>query len=537
MVSRLFKIIKGFVQNNRKALIFWILPLLLALAFQSYGFGINRVLPRNFAENTATLIIIISFSLLFNYKWRKFFQMLGYVIFLFNNLFESIYFYIFKANISASSFYILLETNLAEAGEFVEFYLNPFILLMIISFIFLLSIYLIKRPILTVPKIFRFQKSFYVFGVFIPLFLMIYKGYQQYNFLYLCVNSVFEYIDEQQKMQAYDIDKPMADIKEFKVTQQVDTATYVLVIGESATRYRMSLYGYDRKTTPFLDSIKQDLWVYDDVISSHVTTIGSLRNALTLNALKTKKDFSIIQLMNQADFKTYWISNQRPIGQFESLVTNIAMSSNAYIPENTADYGTVTPYDEVLIPEFKKAIKDAAPKKFIVLHLLGNHSAYSYRYPEEFEKFKGKSPSKFDHERAHKRFNTYDNAILYNDYFLKKIYQNLQDLNQPSYLIYFSDHGDEVYESIDFSGHSQENPTKTMYDIPFFIWMNDSFKSRFNAEYLPHNPYKLNEFFHTFSDLNGIRFKDYDSTRSIFYQQDTSKLRKFDNGEYYKDLP
>lgn len=537
MVSQLFKIIKNSVQNNKVAILFWILPLLLAVVFQAYGFGFNRILPRNFVENCATLIIIVSFSLLFRNKWRKLFQVLGYVIFVFNNLFESIYYYLFKANISASSIFILLETNLAEAREFAEFYLNPFIVFVIVCFLILSILYGVKQPIIALPKFFKYQKILYVLGILIPLGLMIFRGFQQYNFLYLSVASVFEYIEEQQKMLKYNIDESLADIEGFKIQKQVDTATYVLVIGESTTRRRMSLYGYSRKNTPFLDSIKQDLLVYNDVISTHAYTIGALRDALTINGLKKEKDFSIIQMMNQAGFKTFWISNQRPIGQYESLVTQIAMSSDEYLTKNTAQDGTITPYDDILIPEFKKALTDKAPKKFIVLHPLGTHLLYGDRYPDDFKKYSETSPSKFNHQQAHKRSNAYDNAVLYHDYFLNQVYDQISDLQHPSYLLYFSDHGDEVYESIDFSGHAEENPTKSMLEIPFFLWMNKRFKSNFEAKYLPENPYTLDNFFHTLSELNGIRFKNYDSTRSIFYRQDSTSKRVIGNQKYYKDLP
>ncbi len=537
MVSQLFKIIKDLVQNNKLALLFWISPLLLAVGFQAYGFGINRILPRNFVENCATLIVIISFSLLFKNKWRKRFQVLGYLVFVFNNMFESIYYYLFKANISASSIFILLETNLAEAREFVEFYFNPFILSVIFIYLVLLIFYFIKKPVFSFSIHFKYQKFLYVFGIFIPLGLMIFRGFQQYNFLYLSVASVFEYIEEQQKMLKYNIDEPIANIEDFKMLREVDTATYVLVIGESTTRRRMSVYGYDRETTPFLDSIKNELWLYKDVISTHAFTIGALRDALTISGLQKEKDFSIIQMMNQAGFKTYWISNQRPIGQYESLVTLIATSSDEYLTKNTASDGTITPFDDVLIPEFKKTLKDKAPKKFIVLHPLGTHLLYSDRYPESFNIFKGKSPSKFDHEQAHSRSNAYDNAVLYHDYFLKQVHQQISKLNHPSYLLYFSDHGDEIYESIDFSGHAEENPTKSMHEIPFFIWMNKSYKMKFNGKYLPNNSYSLGNFFHTLSDLNHIRFKEFDSTKSIFHPQDTIAKRVIGDGKYYESLP
>lgn len=539
MASRLFEIIKDFVNNkqNRIGLLFWALPLISALICQGLGFGWNRLLLKNFIENSALLIILLSLSLLFNTKWRQFFQALGYVVFVFTNLLESIYFYLFKANLSASSIFILLETNVAEAREFAEFYLSPVIIFMLFLFLSFLIVFFIVKPFIKITPYYRFQKWIYALGIVLPLVLMIYKGYQQYNFLYLSVESVFEYIDEQEKMSQYNIDKPLADISGFKLKKQVDTATYVLVIGESTTRRRMSVYGYDRQTTPFLDSLKSDLWLYKDVISSHAFTIGALKDALTLNSLSTDTDFSIIQLMNQAGFKTFWISNQRPIGQYESLVTQIALGSDKYLTKNTALDGSITPHDEVLLPEFQKALKDTAAKKFIVLHPLGTHLLYSDRYPESFEKFKGKSPAKFDHPQAHQRSNSYDNAVLYHDYFLKEVHQSIARLKHPSYLFYFADHGDEVYESIDFSGHVDENPTKSMYDIPFFIWMNQAFKTQSQLQYFPQKPYRLKDFMHSLSDLNGIYFKQYDSTKSIFSNHTKFEKRKVGNGLFYQDLP
>lgn len=539
MASTLLAIIKDTVNNkqNQKALVFWLTVLFSSAVVQAYGFGWNRILPRNFVENTALLIMLISFSLLFNSIWRRFIQGIGYFIFWFNCLFESLYYYLFKANISASSIFILLETNLAEAREFVEFYYNPFMVFVLFMFVVQLFLFLKTRPVFSIAKSFVNQKLYYVIAILVPLSLTIYKDFQRFNFLYLTINSVFEYVEEQQKMSKFHIDRPLADIKGFKVTSPIDTATYVLVLGESTTRNRMSIYGYDRLTTPLLDSLKSKLWVYDDVISSHAFTIGALKEALVINGLQSEEDFSIVQLMNQAGFKTHWISNQRPIGQYESLITKIATSSDVYITKNTALDGSITPKDDVLIPELKNALKDQAPKKFIVLHPLGTHLLYSDRYPKVFDKFKGKSPSKFKHSLAQERSNAYDNAILYHDHILNQIYQELRLVDHPSYLLYFSDHGEEVYDRIDFSGHAEENPTKSMFEVPFFLWMNDEFKSTFQYPYFPENPYKLDNFIYTFSKLNGIQFKDFDSTKTIFYPQDKTIKRMVGQGQFYDKLP
>jgi len=539
MVKQLLEIIKQTVRNkaNRWALFLWIVPLFLALGFQIFGFGWNRIIPRNFVENTFTLIILLSFTFILKGKLQKGTQILGYVLFIVYNLFESIYYYLFNANISSSSIYILLETNRAEAREFAEFYLDKFIILMIGTYLMVLLIYLVKRPILKIKKNFKYQTSIYVLGLLLPLSFLVYKDFLRFNFFYLTVTSVNEYFQEQEAMEAYNIDQSIANIPGFKLERDSAEATFVFVLGESTTRKRMSLYGYDRETTPFLNLLKPELKVYTNVLSDYVYTIGALKSCLTLNHLETEEDFSIIQLMNEADFKTYWISNQRPIGQYESLVTKIAKASDELILKNTALAGSITPYDEIVLPEFEQALNDTAKKKFIVLHTLGTHLLYKDRYPEEFQMFSGKSPSHFVHKQAVQRSNDYDNAILYHDYILKTIFEKIKEIDHPVYLIYFSDHGEEVYERVDFSGHTEENPTKAMYEVPFFIWTNSAFEKDFQREVMPDNPYNLKHFFHTFSDLNSINFKAYDSTKTIFYPQDTLAKRQLGNGKYYEDLP
>lgn len=539
MVKQLLEITKQTVRDkqNRLAFLLWALALMLALLFQIYGFGWNRIIPRNFVENTFSLIILLSFTFLLKGKLQKYVQILGFFLFIIYNLFESIYYYLFKANISSSSIYILLETNSAEAREFAEFYLDTFVIIMISSYLLLLLIYLFKQPVLHIKKGIKYQSWLYVLGILIPLTYLIYKDFLRFNFFYLTVTSVNEYVQEQKEMAAYNIDKSIANIPGLTIKRDFEQATFIFVLGESTTRKRFSLYGYDRKTTPFLDSLEPQLKIYNNVLSNYVYTIGALRSCLTLNGLESEDDYSIIQLMNEAGFKTYWLTNQRPIGQYESLVTKIAKASDELIIKNTALAGSITPYDEVLLPELDEVLKQDADKKFIVLHTLGTHLLYSDRYPEEFQTFSGQSPSRFKHEQANRRSNDYDNAILYHDYIFRNIFKRIKDIEHPVYLIYFADHGEEVYESVDFSGHAEENPTKAMYEVPFFIWMNSTFQQNYQRPIIEDNPYNLKHFFHTFSDLNGIRFKRYDSTKTIFYQQDTLSKRRLGNGKYYEDLP
>ncbi|MBZ9786318.1 sulfatase-like hydrolase/transferase [Psychroflexus sp. CAK57W] len=524
---------------NLKHYIIWLTPLIVSLLIQGFSFGWNRVVLGNALENFCALLILVSISLLFKPWLGRIFQYVFFVFWSLSCLIETIYYFIFKANLSASSIYVLLETNLAESNEFIEFYLNPAILIMIIGYLFFIVLFFLWRPILVVYGSTFKRRIPPVLIIIFSVFFLFQTGFIQYNFAYLTLKSITEYIEEYKKIESFNIDRPKVDIEGFRFNDSIKRATYVFILGESTTRNRLSIYGYSRNTTPYLQSIKSDLLIYDNVISPNAFTIGSLEKVLTLNGLSSENDFSIIQLMNQAGFKTFWLSNQRPIGEYESLVTKIASASDTYQIKNTALDGSITPYDEVLIPLLEEALEDEAPLKFIVLHPLGTHMKYSDRYPDSFNKFKGQSFSNFNHSRAHELSNAYDNSIVYHDYFLKKVHQKLISLEEPSYLLYLSDHGEEVFTEIDFAGHIDDNPTKSMYEIPFFLWMNPEFEKVKSIGFNLSRPYTIKHFMHSFSDLNGIRFKTFNPEKSIFSKDYKTPKRiigdKLDFDTYFKN--
>jgi glucan phosphoethanolaminetransferase (alkaline phosphatase superfamily) len=55
----------------------------------------------------------------------------------------------------------------------------------------------------------------------------------------------------------------------------------VWIIGESLNRANMSLYGYERPTSPTLESMRKELIVFRDVVSSAPATMDSLMKMLT----------------------------------------------------------------------------------------------------------------------------------------------------------------------------------------------------------------------------------------------------------------
>lgn len=68
-----------------------------------------------------------------------------------------------------------------------------------------------------------------------------------------------------------------------QITSDTENGIYVLVIGESETRDHMSAFGYNRKTTPWLDSMKNqaEMLFFPHVYANYIQTVSALTYALT----------------------------------------------------------------------------------------------------------------------------------------------------------------------------------------------------------------------------------------------------------------
>ncbi len=177
-------------------------------------------------------------------------------------------------------------------------------------------------------------------------------------------------------------------------------------------------------------------------------------------------------------------------------------------------------YDENVFEPFHQALKDPVKKKFIVLHLLGTHMKYDYRYPESFEKFKGSEGLKHPFDKSQLFFvNSYDNAVLYNDFIVSELIKMTKKDGGRSLLVYFSDHGEDVYDSPPHQmlGRNEGRPTSPMYTIPFIVWKSDQWKvsDQRDLKQFVERPYSNSHFIYTWADLTGLTFKDFDATKSI----------------------
>lgn len=320
--------------------------------------------------------------------------------------------------------------------------------------------------------------------------------------------------------------------------------TYVFIIGESLARNHMGIYGYHRDTTPQLAALGGELTVFKDVVSAYAQTQPSLRDALTQTSSDTRRDvsdaLSVVDMANKAGFKTWWISNQQPLRRTISAIA--AQASETKFISNDYNGVEVRRFDGFLMPYITKALEDATPKKAIFIHLMGSHLQYANRYPEEFVQFTDTAVRGFKPELSTRQIdfiNAYDNSVLYTDHIVASVINLLKEKSDDriAAALFFADHGEEVFDSKDFTGHGPDGTSTGMVEIPFIAWLSSRYRAQRplqlgNINNNLNQPYMLDDAFHTMMDVMGMETAVLDKSRSLVAADYRAKPRIIYGHEY-----
>jgi heptose-I-phosphate ethanolaminephosphotransferase len=426
---------------------------------------------------------------------------------------------VFNYRITGSTIYILFETNLSESIEFLKSYLNVKLVLSAILYIGIILFGVIFSSIhfydiKVTDRLSKFKILSLISSIIICVLLLVKE--REHAMPYILLKSTAKFIVERNKLLNTEITKN-GSFKNVLHEENDEEETYVIIIGESTTRTHMGLYDYYRATNPLLEKKKDELYVYDNVEAPFVHTIASLGASLTIggNNVSDKYNSTLIQLFNSAKFNTYLISNQRPIGTFDTTVTLMTKSCNRRVFTNASR--SVPIKDEALLAPLQKVLNENLKKKFIIIHLMGTHSLYRNRFPVEYNVFKDQPVTKFKNNTAFGYINDYDNAVLYNDYIVNSIIDKVKVKDIKAFVLYFSDHGDEVFETKNMAGHTEKHGTPPMYQIPFVLWTSEKYKENKNVFFKKHRKYNNKNLIHTIADLSNVRFSRFDKSKSIIY--------------------
>ena len=250
--------------------------------------------------------------------------------------------------------------------------------------------------------------------------------------------------------------------------------TIIVVIGESFSSYHSSLYGYSKETNPLLAKRVDNgsLTVFSDVVTfaDHTETVMCSVFPLSTQPETFFTDVLFPVCFRAAGYHTSMLDNQYFVGNGITFLTDEVLSSLMFDSRNTDGYD----YDGEMLGDIHLEQRP----QLIVLHLQGQHYTYSDRYPEAFARFSPKDYTGITESQkeivAH-----YDNATLYNDYVIDQLIESVKE--RDCIVVYFSDHGEELFEVDDYIGHGNaalRSDLSYQIKVPLFMWVSDSFQQK-----------------------------------------------------------
>ena len=521
--------------------ILWLIALVLFTPVVGLLLNAEAFVVRSMLLLMVWAVVLLTPYLLTKKKWL--YITAASLLFLdgFINLFHWI---VLKCPLNASSIFVFLNTNINEASEFMAIKTTP-LLLLFIPYIVLFVLTLKHIPQFS----FRSRGEIIIWSalwLFVAVFFT--DNIIHQRFLRLAVPDVerafvsfFEESKEYKNLKT----RPLYSLDTRLVSN--DSTLVVVIIGESCNRNHLSLYGYNRETSPRLQS-RNDILVFDNVISANSNTLRSVMNFLTESNIDHPLQLDvcthIFDILHSSPYKSYWLSNQSPIGLWDNGVTSLAQNADVKqfvnITANSSKESTMTiSLDQRLFDPLQTALNDTAKHKVVFLHLMGNHTEYKKRYPNAFNMFEEKG------DKRTRIINTYDNSIFYNDFIIDSILTMLDGYSLAHSgvrisTLYFSDHGENLFDEGDYAGHDYSNhiPNANV-EIPFILWFSPSQKDYLDTHNLPieqrlHTPYMIDDLFHTLLDLCGIETPSFNPTRSFINPTyDSTRPRIIENGEIY----
>lgn len=453
------------------------------------------------------------------------------------------YFAVYGQEFSQSVIYIIFESNLAEGSEYLGNYFRWWMVpaLVLYSVLPLWLWFRLEQPAFTLTRTRTLSASIMAFTIALPFGKPLMLGMSLEDGLISLENRMepaspwqiaIGYVKYRQQLAAMNrllsINTAVTPLKHFDVRNPEAPSTVVLVIGESTSRAHMSLYDYGRETNPKLGSIRDQLVVFNQVFSPRPYTIESLEQALTFANQKEPDLYlskpNLLNIMRQAGYRIYWITNQQTLTKRNTMLTTFSQQADEQVYLNNNRMQNAKQYDEAVIEPFKQVLAGEAKRKFIIVHLLGTHMQYQYRYPESFAYFKDRSgvPDWIRNDEL-ESYNAYDNAVRYNDEVVYQLIQNFGKTDPDGFLVYFSDHGEEVYDDshLHFNGRNEAAPTPGMYTIPFVVWISPHWSGKPASELSRYADrlYSTSYFLHAWVDLCSIRFDEWQPEKSFFSER------------------
>lgn len=455
----------------------------------------------------------------------------------------------FNTTFYPTMFNILTEASPSECLEFIATYFNIESLLYILI-ILATTFFIIKTIPIIISKIPK--KILFSFVIITSIIAVVRFGGGAYTFIrHRTGQSIPQYSSILRLVHSYYVylqttsenDRLISNLKSCKILENNARCNImIVVIGESHSKYHSQIYGYNKPTMPKLNkrATNGELIIFTDVITPANGTSGSVRSIFSLSETATSRysDYELFPyIFKQAGYYSLYADNQHLATISNNVIESKALSNEMFDKRNDSLFK----YDMELF-EWVKTQQGPEKNHLIILKIQGQHYTYEYRFPKEWAFF---CASDYDHtglsQDKKQILAHYDNATIYNDYFIDSIISYFEKDN--AVLVYMSDHGEEIYDYRDYIGHGgRPSQLKYQIEIPFFIWMSDSYK-KYNSQIATNiqqnsdKPYSTDDVAHLLLDMAGIKTTQFAPTRSIannaFYPKDKRIVM---NSIIYEDI-
>ncbi|MDR2528851.1 MAG: phosphoethanolamine transferase [Synergistaceae bacterium] len=307
----------------------------------------------------------------------------------------------------------------------------------------------------------------------------------------------------------------------------------LVLVGESASRPHHGIYGYFRDTTPRLEAMSADLVVFNNAEVASSASTRSLLGAFSF--VDNERDISqytcsIFDILNEAGFETAWLTNSiiESIFSFaggEAFVRTINSNVQRYEDVNITDENGKH-LDEATLPLLRKILaRQGQGGKGLFVRFNGSHMRYVNRYPAAFARFSGYPDDPARPWLTSEKKNIidqYDNTILYTDHVVAEFIEAMKTQGGVSFVLYFSDHGEEVYSTRDFFGRVDKKveETPSIMKVPLLLWFSDEYKRDFPevveaARMNLRKDFVLDDLLWTMVELYGLTFDGFRPDKSL----------------------
>jgi len=248
----------------------------------------------------------------------------------------------------------------------------------------------------------------------------------------------------------------------------------VVILGESINLNHMSLYGYPKSTTPFLESLQNQPGFFKEKgvacgVSTDVAVPLLINGLCSPGAMPqiVSTNSCLFRLAKTNGYQTWFMTAQA--GDSTKGILNYLCPKyidHFYHPQNLIeDAGYYTHLKDMELVEILDRV-DWSKKNFILLQQRSSHTPYGENYPKSMERF----PKIKGERTSEKVIRTYDNSLAYSDEFFKRTIEKvLAKSPGPVMFLLTSDHGEAMGEGGRF-GHLRL--FKEQYMVPWLFYQS-----------------------------------------------------------------